>query len=78
MRIEKFEDQAVAIDDNMAIWFRKCWIYRSSDNQCIWWVFAGANEGDKHWSMYTKENFEAIHPGIIDDILRRLNDEQNE
>lgn len=72
MRIEKFEGLAVAIDDKIAVWFKRRWARYATDS--IVWAFLGANEGDKHWSMYTKEDFEATHPGMIDDILRRLND----
>ncbi len=77
MRIEKFEDLAVAIDDKIAIWFRKCGTPHIQDNgnvtfTDIEWVFIGANEDGHRW--YIKENFEAAHPGMLDDILRRLND----
>lgn len=76
MRIEKFEGLAVAIDDKMAIWFRRCGTPHLKDGGYveytdIEWVFLGVNENDHRWK--TKEDFEATHPGMIDDILRRLN-----
>jgi len=86
MRIEKFEDLAVAIDDKIAIWFRKCGTHHLKDDgnikkhlhmqiefTDIEWVFLGANENSHRWK--TKEDFEVIHPGMLNDILRRLNDE---
>lgn len=77
MRIEKFEDLAVAIDDEMAIWFRRCGTPHLKDDghiefTDIEWVFIGANDGDKRW--YIGNDFEAAHPGVLDDILRRLNE----
>lgn len=85
MRIEKFEDLAVAIDDTIAIWFRRCGtphlkddgnikirLCRKIEFTNIEWVFLGANEDGHRWK--TKEDFEAAHPGILDDVLRRLND----
>lgn len=75
MRIEKFESLAVAIDDKMAIWFERCGTPHLKDEGVkytdIEWVFIGANENGHRWK--TKEDFEATHPGILDDILRRLN-----
>lgn len=77
MRIEKFEDLAVAIDDEMAIWFRRCGTPHLKDDghiefTDIEWVFLGATEVGHRWSI--KEDFEAAHPGMLDDILRRLNE----
>lgn len=77
MRIEKFEDLAVAIDDEMAIWFRRCGTPHLKDDgrveyTDIKWTFLGANEDGHRW--HTEEDFEAAHPGMLDDILRRLNE----
>ncbi len=74
MRIEKFEDLAVAIDDRIAIWFKKCDNYYGHVNYPEW-AFIGANEDDRRWNITDKEDFEAAHPGVLDDILRRLNNE---
>jgi hypothetical protein len=76
MRIEKFEDIAVAINDEIAIWFKKFDNYYGHVNYPEW-AFIGANENGLRFYISDKEDFEAAHPGVIDDILRRLNDEQN-
>lgn len=86
MRIEKFENLAVAINDEIAIWFERCGTPHLKDDghikkylcrQIVFtdieWVFLGANENGHRWK--TKEDFEATHPGVLDDILRRLNDD---
>lgn len=65
MRIEKFEDLAVAIDDKIAIWFRR---YIMSGRAL--WCFSKAKEGDKEW--YNVDEFDNAHPGILNDIFRRL------
>ena len=80
MRIEKFEGLAVAIDDKIAIWFRKCGTPHIKDDGNITftdieWTFIGANEDGHRLYISDKEDFEAAHPGVLDDILRRLNDE---
>lgn len=70
MRIEKFMDLAVAIvNDNLAIWFRsRSWRKNHPRGE---WVFLRANENGKSWIK--DYEFEETHPGILDDILRRLN-----
>lgn len=78
MRIEKFENMAVAIDDTIAIWFKKCGTPHIKDNgnveyTDIEWTFLGANEDGRRW--YIQENFEATHPGMLDDVFRRLDNE---
>ena len=80
MRIEKFENLAVAINDEIAIWFR---LYGTPhlknggrvEYTDIKWTFIGANEDGRQWYVTDKEDFEAVHPGMLDDILRRLNDD---
>lgn len=69
MRIEKFEDLAVAIDDKIAIWFKKFDNYYGHVNYPEW-AFLGANEIGKSWK--NEHDFEAAHPGMLDNILRRL------
>lgn len=69
MRIEKFMDLAVVIvNDNLAVWFRKT-------HQKDGWVFIRANENSESWNQPEIVRFEAAHPGMLDDILRRLNNE---
>ncbi len=68
MRIEKFEDLAVAIDDKIAIWFRK-----THRNDKYGWAFIRANEDGKSWRQPEIGHFKESHPGVLDDVLRRLN-----
>lgn len=65
MRIEKFGDLAIAIDDKIAIWFKR---YSIADGSL--WRFIKAKEGDKEW--YNIGEFDNAHPGMLNDIFRRL------